>query len=860
MKSLLRTVSLRRFGEHPIRTLLTIVGIALGVASFVSVQMILHTISDSFSSMIDAISGKAQLQISQENTGVEEAVFEQLRTKDDQGRYPVPEIENILPTIQTITRYQGAQVLILATDTLNEKAFADFKLTGAGGAEITDPLEFLNSTDSLLLSRDFAKRFNIELDTRIDLLTSQGVKSFVVKGYLESTNNTAVYGGNFAMMDVYAAQILYGRQGRFDTVDIYLKPGADVNAVAARVAAHLGGKYEVHRPKQRNEGVDSVLQNVRMGLNLMSLVVLVMGIFIVYNTMTTQVYQRLREIGVLRMIGVTRRGILTLFLLEAIGLGLVGSVGGIFGGYWLGRLTIMRYLGGVTSLFVPVNADHATFNLAMVLHSGLIGLIVCLAGGMWPAIRATRITPLEVVRFKPSFALGKGTSLWRWCILAAASFSFIAFGLLYPGMNTASGIKTVMVMWIIAGITVTPIFMYIFFHLLVRLTERMKNPLLRMAGENVLRDLGRTAMTVAAFMVALAVMFEIYLFMNSMKTELKTWMDDILTSDLLITSSSSFANQDSMPLSDDLTAQLAAIPGVQDVIQLRVLRLDFEGSRIMVLSVNYTDREERARFRSRETQDLQVVRDFITDRGVLVSANLVALHPSLKNAKTIRFQTPSGPVDLPILREIVDYTNEKGTVLMNRGLFIKTFRDNLVDTFHVYAKPGADLNAIRRDIDRLLGDQFNLFVLTNREFKGSILDAIDQVFALSVSLEILTLLIALIGIVNNLMANVMDHTREIGVIRSLGATRGQVALIYIMQSGLLGISGTTIGGLVGYSLAKTHLTRLSVLMSGWSMGLHYRIGLIVLIVAATTLLAVLAGVFPARRAANLPLREALKYE
>jgi putative ABC transport system permease protein len=376
----------------------------------------------------------------------------------------------------------------------------------------------------------------------------------------------------------------------------------------------------------------------------------------------------------------------------------------------------------------------------------------------------------------------------------------------------------------------------------------------------VLRDLGRTAMTVAAFMVALAVMFEIYLFMNSLKTELKVWMDDILTSDLLVTSSSSFANQASMPMSDDLTAQIAALPGVQDVVQLRVLRLDFEGSRIMVLAVNYTDRPERTRFHFRDNYDRQAVQDFVTDKGVFLSNNLVAMHPSLKNAKTIPVQTPSGPVDLPILRDIVDYTNETGTVLMNRGLFVKTFQDNLVDTFHIYAKPDADLQAIRVAVDQLLGEQFNLFVLTNREFKKSILDAIDQVFALAVSLEILTLLIALIGIVNNLMANVMDHTREIGVIRSLGATRAQVATIFFLQSGLLGISGTIVGGFVGLGLAKIHLSRLSLLLSGWSMQLHYQIGLIALIVVSTTLLAVLAGVFPARRAANLPLREALKYE
>jgi putative ABC transport system permease protein len=865
MWSLLRTVSARRLIEHPIRTLLTIVGIALGVASFVSVQMILHTMTDSFSSMIDSISGKAKLQITGGETGVDDSIYDILQKKDANGRLPVPGLRAALPTMQIVTKYQGERLMILAVDLLNDKEARDYKMTGPGGVEITDPLEFLNSKDSLMLNVEFAKKRNIALDSRIELLTAKGRKSFVVRGYLDAVGAATTYGGAFALMDIYSAQIVFEKPGRFDTIDLVLEPNAGPEQVKTGVEALLGGKFDVQRPAQRNEGVDSMLYDIRQGLTIMAMVVLLMGGFIVYNTVTTLVYQRMREIGILRMVGVTRSSIARLFVFEAGLLGLIGTTIGVFGGYWIGRVTILNYMSSVSNIFVPVNVNYAAFDWKMVLRGATIGLGVSLAGGLWPAIRATRITPLEVLHFKPSLSnLGTRyrivSPIFRWVAVGALCGGYVLLALNWTALNHVAALQLAMLSLIVFGIALTPLFMRVFFRFLTRATARMKNPLARLAAENILRDLGRSAMTVAAFMVALAVMFEIYLFMNSMQTEIKTWMDEVLTADLLVTSSSSFATRSSVPMSDDLTAQFKGVPGVADVVQLRSMFNDYDHARILLVGVNYAHRVNRSRFHFPEKYDEAAVQAFSRDEGVFISENLVARHPQLRGAKTIELSTPEGRAPLPILGVIVDYTFETGTLLINRGLFMKTFKDALVDTFQIYAQPGANIENLRHAIENLLGAEFNLYVLTNREFKHSILGAIDQLFALAVSLEILTLIISLIGIVNNLMANVIDHTREIGVLRSLGATRLQVATIYFMQSGLLGLSGALVGMFIGYGLGWIHMTRLSKMLTGWSMGMHFSLGLIAIVFFGSIAVSVVAGLFPARKAAGLPLREALKYE
>ncbi len=861
MLHLLRVISIRRMAEHPIRTLLTILGIALGVAAYISVQMIIDTMADSFSSMVDSVSGKIELQISGGESGVDEQVYDTLDQRDEKNNLLIPGLAAALPTIQNITKYESESMLILAVDILNDKAARDYEMKGENDVQIEDPLLFLNSVDSILLNRDFAKRHNLKINTVVELLTSKGKMPFKIRGFLESSGPASAFGGNFALMDVFSAQVYFGKKGKFDSVDLLLQDGADVDKVRGAVETALDGRYEVERPAQRNEGVETMLRSFRMGLTVMALIVSIMGGFIIFNTVTTTVYQRMREIGILRMIGVTRFGIWRLFTVEAIFMGVVGAAIGALGGFAAGRHAVLNYVGGATSIFVPANPASASFDARTVLAGFGIGVCMSLAGAMWPSFRAIGISPLEVLRFGPGLSSGRGASIGRWSLLFFIAAATVGAGLFVPKLAAnVNGIRMSMIGMIVCGVAATPLFMKLLLTAMIGISRGFRMPLLRMSSENILRDLGRSSMIVAAFMVAVAVMFEIYLFMNSSKTEIKNWLDQALKADLLITSSSNFASRNSVPMDAAMMDKFAAINGVQSVVPVRVMPLEYGDWRIQTLSLDFKTHFNESRFRFVRGDKDKALPAFLDNEGVLLTQNLLIHFPDLKKAEMITLNTPRGKRDFPVLGVVMDYTSESGAVMINRGLFLDSFDDHLVDTFQLYLQAGAEPQEVRRKIDAMVGDEFNLFVLTNREFKLAVLEAIDQLFALAVSLEIITILIALIGIVNNLMASVIDRTREIGVIRSLGATRTQTALIYFAQSGLLGFSGAFVGMLCGYGLGDIHLTRLNELLAGWPMPLHYSVGRIALAFAAVVAAAICAGVFPARKAADLTLSEALKYE
>jgi putative ABC transport system permease protein len=267
------------------------------------------------------------------------------------------------------------------------------------------------------------------------------------------------------------------------------------------------------------------------------------------------------------------------------------------------------------------------------------------------------------------------------------------------------------------------------------------------------------------------------------------------------------------------------------------------------------------RFRFVKGDPDAALRRVVADEAVLISQNL-ALRHHLKDATEITIDTPKGRHTFPVAGIVMDYASEHGAVVMDHTLYLEYFQDPLVDAFMVYLKPGASLIATRDAIyqSELVKKQFSLYVLTNREFKNSVLGVIDQFFALAYSLEALAMLIAFIGIVNNLLTTVVDRTREIGVLRTLGATRGQISVIFVFQAALMALSGAALSIVTGFSLAKVELTRTTQVIAGWAMPLEFSWAYIGVLLTIAIFTGLLAGIVPAYVAARLPLQEAIKYE
>ncbi|MHA1568664.1 MAG: FtsX-like permease family protein, partial [Alphaproteobacteria bacterium] len=638
---MIKTISLRRMWEHKLRTILTIVGIALGVAGYIAVDMITNTLTDSFSRMIDEVAGKVQLQVYGGEAGVDEAVYEEIKDH--------PALRVALPVIQTSTKSaDGQSILILAVDTLNDKLARDYKMKDAHGAEISDPLLFLNARNSLLVSRELAQRKGWRIDQEVELITSEGRKKFMIRGLLEAEGPATAFGGNFALMDVYAAQLFFGREGKFDSIDLILNPEVTVPDARAALLAQLGDRYDVVRPQQRTEGVENMVTTFDLSLSVLAMVVLAMGVFIIINTVTTSVLQRRREIGIQRMVGVTRWSIWGLFALEGVLFGLFGSALGIAGGFVMGRQAVLFFASQISSLFVMVDMSKVTFSWMMALKGSLMGVLISLGASLYPAWQATRITPLEVLQFGPSLSKGKGIALWRWLALLAPSLIVIVYLIFAPLGQELLGVRIMMIAILLAAITFTPLGMMALMHAVRAGAGGRFGTLLRLAADNIVRDLGRAAMTVAAFMVGLAVMLQIYFFVTSTKTEIIKWIDEALTADLLVTNSAKVATQEAVPVTEELGDEIARIPGVESVGAVRLMYHDYGEARIVILALPLTTHLNQSRFRFVRGEPEPALQQVLNNEGVLLTQNLI-LRQKMEDPQEITLNTPTGKRSFPVV-------------------------------------------------------------------------------------------------------------------------------------------------------------------------------------------------------------------
>src|SRR5262245_16902905 len=276
---LLRLLSWPYLRRHLLRWALTLAGIVLGVAVFVAMHTANRSIFSAFDKTVDQIAGSTQLQVSAGEFGFDEAILERVQSLPEVG-VAVPVIET---TVETKIPGQGS-ILILGIDMTGDRSLRDYELQDADDAIIDDPLVFLAQPDSLMVTKEFAGRNKLEVNSKIALLTIDGEKEFTVRGVMRSQGMAQAFGGNLAVMDIYAAQQILGRGRRFDRIDLRAKDGVGVDQCQAALKAALGPSFEVEPPSARGRHFEALLQSYSMAMSISSLFALIVGMFIIYNS------------------------------------------------------------------------------------------------------------------------------------------------------------------------------------------------------------------------------------------------------------------------------------------------------------------------------------------------------------------------------------------------------------------------------------------------------------------------------------------------------------------------------------------------------------------------------------------------
>jgi len=849
---LLRLISWPYARKHLVRWLLTIGGIVLGVALLVGMYTANQSVAQAFNQTVDRIAGKTQLQVSAGDSGFAEDVLERVQS--------APEIRAAAPVIEQVvdTGLKGqGKLLILAVDMTGDRSLRDYDLESGDQEVVDDPLVFLAQPDSIILTRDFAQRNGLASGSKLAMKTMDGDKRFTVRGILRTGGMTSAFGGNLAIMDIYAAQKVFGMGRRFDRIDLGLKEGVTIEQAQASLRKLLGPGFEVEPPSGRGAHFESLMGVYTMTMNVASVFALFIGTFIIYNAFAIAVTQRRGEIGILRALGATRGQIRSLFLGESAVAGMVGSALGIGFGLLMAQGLTVTANDFMENIFgLSAQADHVLVQPWLLVVAAIVGVATSMIAAFLPARNAARVDPVKALQKGQYQVLSAGENRRRRTSALAAiaiAVACIAFG------SSNAVFYTGYVLAVIAMLLLTPA-------LSLYLSRMLRAPLkwLRpvegaLAADSLIQAPRRTSATVAALMLSLALVIALGGLARASYASIKEWMDTTLNPDFFVSTTETIVAR-TFHFPESMLDGLRRIPGVAEAQPVRIIRIDFRHTPVMLVAIDSASIARRTRGRQVTAGNFdQMYRELEAQRGLIIADNLAQLQ-KLHLGQMLEVATPGGMLRLPIAGILRDYSNQVGTIFIDRALYRRMWRDDSVDIFRVYLAKGAPPDEVRaRILDRFSGER-RLFVLANRDVRSYVLKVTDQWFAMTYLQLCVAVLVAILGIVNTLTVSITDRRRELGVLRAVGGLRNQIRHTIWMEALAIGAIGLILGVLAGAVNLYYQLTVSRRSFAGIALDYTFPFEIVALLIPVILGAAFGSALFPAESAVRSSLVEALEYE
>ncbi|HLK62897.1 MAG TPA: FtsX-like permease family protein [Bryobacteraceae bacterium] len=848
---LLRLISWPYVRKHLLRSVLTTAGIVLGVALLVGMQTANQSVLQSFNRTVDRIAGKTQLQVTAGDSGFTEDVLERVEA--------VPGVKAAAPAIEASvdTNLHGqGKLLILAVDMTGDRSLRDYDFENGDEDVIDDPLVFLAQPDSLIITREFADRNSLSNGSKLAFDTMEGRKQFTVRGILKAGGLAAAFGGNLGIMDIYAAQKVFGRGRRFDRIDVGLDPSVSIEQGEAVLRKALGPGLTVEPPSGRGRQFESLIGVYTAATGISSLFALFIGMFIIYNSFSIAVTQRRSEIGILRALGATRRQIRTLFLGESAVAGLIGSSIGAFVGLALARNLTATTGRLMDQLFgVPNSTDQVLVDPNLVVGAIALGVVMSMIAAFIPARNAARVEPIQALQKGRYQVLGAGESRTR--RITALIATGIALACL-PFSQYHTALFGGFILTALACLLLTPFLSLEMAKLLRRPLKSLRPIEGSLAADSLIQAPRRTSATVAALMLSLALVIGQGGMARSSVESLRDWMEGTLNPDLFINASANLASTE-FRFPAGMESELRAIPGVDEVQPVRTLRKEFRGKPVMIVALDMTSVAKRVRRHVVEGDDATMNRLAAEGKGVIIAENLAILE-NIHLGDTINVPVNSGSLPLPVAGVIRDYSNQLGAIFLDRAIYARTFQDDTVNIFRVYLKPGFAPEDVRRTVNERLGDHRRLFIMLNAEIKDYIMKVADAWLGMTYVQVVVAMVVALLGIVNTLTVSISDRRRELGVLRAVGGLRAQIRGTIWLEAISIGTIGLVLGIAAGCLFLYYDLQALKHGFGGMPLAYEFPTGIAVVLVPVILGAAVASAIVPAETAVRSSLVEALEYE
>ena len=852
-KDLFWALIVRPVLRDPFRMIITILGVAIGVAVFLSIQLANRQTLRSFEESVDLVLGRADAIVHAEGMAFDEKYFQELsRVRELVKSYPV--IEGYGVELKT-----GQVVEILGTDLLQDSGIRDFSIKTLE-KDLKGLLPIIMDPKGIVLPEKFIPGTNFKPGDKINFLINGTEKTFNVNAILENKGLARALNGNFALMDIAAAQWAFGRIGKLDRIDIEFKRKESFESIREKISEVLPGFLRVDRPERKNRQVEKMLRAFQYNLTALSFVALIVALYLIYNMVALSVVRRRAEIGTLRAIGATPLLVASIFFVEAGIIGVAGSVIGVWLGKYLAQFSLDAVSITVNNLYTPSYVTEVEFHWLQSWPYLLLGVGLSLVSALIPAIDASRTSPTTVMR-RGSYDLKIFRGDRRLTLLAITSFAMAGIFSLLPPIGGFPYFGFLAVFFVIMGLSfLSPSALLAGRDLLRGICKKYFGGEGFLASMNLSQNIGRNSLAISSLAIAFMMIISMSIMVHSFRQTVIVWIGQTLKADLFVRVAGGRDIDYQYTLPGDRVEDIRKISGVAAVDLFRAQDISYNDKPAVLGSGDFEalSRYGNLVIKSGPTAQELFAQMVGQDRAIISES--FALKHEVGVGDSLFMETPNGSAKLQVAAVYYDYSRERGYIIIDRSIFIKYYGDTDVNSFVIYLSNKNEIENVRQELLKTLGADYNLVIRSNPELKKNVLEIFDKTFAITYSLEIIAGGVALLGLFNTLIALILERKREIGIIRFIGGFQDQVKRMVLIESGILGFIGSIMGVAAGGVVSYILIFVINKQSFGWTIQIHFPYLFVLFSLILFWVVSLIAGLYPARLAVRLNPKEAVRVE
>ena len=843
---------LRDCWKNPIRTWITVFGIALGVSVFLAITLANQSALSSFEKTVDKISGSANLEIRPvAGRHLNQDILANIQWLWTAGAKFTP---MIVDDVVLAKDNKNVVVRYIAVDIFADPQFKNYDT-------ISSDSKFDPTSLGIMVGAKLAAENKIKVGETIKLYIDDRIEEVKVTGILSDEGAGSVWGGRLLISDISIAQNLLSLDDQISQVSI-IAPSDKRQAIQDKLNVELPSSMTAQPASTRGNQIEKMTRSFKYNLYALSLIALIVGMFLIYNTMAITVIRRRPEIGVLRTLGFSSIEVLALLILEAATFGVIGSGIGVIFGVSIANWALQMVAKTYQRLYIFQPLSSVNFEVSLLALAFFVGVVLTVFAAIPAALEGAHVSPQEATR-RMSLELNVDRTSPKLIFIALVIFGVSGFFSQQPPLMGFPVYGYLSAILSVLGMAFSLPFLLKF--MLPPIASSLAKCLgfeTKFAITTLVRTLGRSSVAVATLAIGLSMLVSLAIMIGSFRQTVIDWANQTLIADLWMRpiARESGGSHGSFP--PTMEGKLNQVQGVEVVAPWSQTNIDYNGHKVILGGAKFSIVEKHSNLIFISNRSTSEVAKVVRGNKCIVSESFALKH-NVKAGDIISIPTKLGTKKFHIEDVYYDYVSDAGFIVIDRPIYSKFMEDGSIESFAIFVDKAFQPDDVRKKIYQILNSDrvgSNGFIRTTRQLKERILAIFDDTFAVTYALHTISIAVAILSVMNALFALADESKREFGILKYLGTSEKSMKKIVYTQASTLGLLGSIFGTMLGLVLAVILVYVINKQSFGWTIRMLLPFDFIVQTFLVVILTSILSAVIPARMAARTPAPEVVKSE